>query len=63
VVKIICPECRAKSSFQSSELTLFTRIQCEKCGAVLEVIEEDPVELEVIEGPESSDDDYEEDDG
>lgn len=62
MIEITCPECSAKSKFQKEELTLFSRVACEGCGVVLEVIEEDPPEVEVVEEHVSSDDDDDEDD-
>ena len=62
MIEISCPECGAKSKFQKEELTIFSRVECESCGVVLEVIEEDPPEVEVVEEYVSSDDDdYDED--
>ncbi len=63
MVEITCPECGEKSKFQREELPVFSRIKCGGCGVVLEVIEEDPLKVEVVEEYVSSDDDdYDEDD-
>jgi len=49
--------------FQQTELTLFSRIQCEACGSVLEVVEEDPLEVQVADDDFlAEDDDFDEDD-
>jgi lysine biosynthesis protein LysW len=63
MVEITCPECGAKSKFQKEELTSFGRVECEGCGVVLEVVEEDPLRVEVVEGyVPSDDDDYDDED-
>lgn len=63
MVTVICPECASEREFQQAELTLHRQIQCETCGVLLEVIEEDPLEVEVVnEYLSSDDDDYDEDD-
>ncbi len=55
--KILCPVCDAALELDKDELSLFNRLRCEECEALLEVIDEDPVRLEWIE----EDDDFEDD--
>jgi uncharacterized Zn finger protein len=63
VRKVICPECGEEGLFTPDELLLFGRIQCEECGAVLEVVNEDPLSLEVVDSEMVTDDDeYDEED-
>jgi len=57
MVEIICPDCDAKSKFRKKELPLYARVECENCGVLLQVIDEDPIEVEVVEDYVSSDDD------
>ena len=56
MVEVVCPECGVKSLFQQAEVALYSQIQCEACRAILEVVEEDPLEVEVVEDDLSSDD-------
>ena len=63
MVKITCPDCGAKSEFRKKELPLYGRIECENCGVLLEVIDDDPIEVEVVdESVSSDDDDYDDED-
>ncbi len=55
--KVICPVCDASFDADKDELSLFGRIRCEECDALLEVVDEDPLRLEWIE----EDDDFDED--
>jgi uncharacterized protein (DUF983 family) len=57
VRKVVCPECGEESMFGPDELVLYSRIQCEECGAILEVVDEDPLTLEVAESDLLSEDD------
>lgn len=43
-----CPECNAKLTALRSILSLWDRLFCESCGAELEVVAVDPLELEVL---------------
>ncbi len=56
--KILCPVCDAGLDLDKDELSLWNRVRCEECEALLEVVDEDPIRLEWIE----EDDDFEEDD-
>ena len=63
MVRITCPECGAKSEFRKKELPLYGRIECENCGVLLQVIDDDPIEVEVVDESLSlDDDDYEDED-
>jgi len=57
VSKIVCPVCDATLDLDKDELSLWNRLRCEECEALLEVVDEDPIRLEWIE----EDDDFEED--
>jgi len=64
--KVICPACEASMGVGKSGLTLGSRLRCGECGALLEVIEDDPIELEWIlddeDDPSEADDDPVDDD-
>ncbi|MEW5825347.1 MAG: hypothetical protein AB1778_00790 [Candidatus Bipolaricaulota bacterium] len=62
VSKIVCPVCDAAFDVDKEELSLFNRLRCEECEALLEVVEEDPVRLEWIEEEDDFDDDEDLDD-
>jgi lysine biosynthesis protein LysW len=57
VSKIACPVCDATLDLDKDELSLWNRLRCEECEALLEVVDEDPIRLEWIE----EDDDFEDD--
>jgi lysine biosynthesis protein LysW len=64
MLKVVCPECAAEREFQQGELSLHNQIKCAMCGVLLEVVEEDPLEVEIVDeylSP-SDDDDYDADD-
>jgi len=48
VIRVECPECGEQFETESEALFLFNRIYCSACDALLEVIEEDPLVLEVV---------------
>jgi len=66
MVEITCPDCGKKSSFKKKELPLYGRVECENCGILLQVIDDDPIEVEVVDELVSHDDDdydeYDDDD-
>jgi len=65
VRKVVCPECGEESMFGPDELVLYSRIQCEECGAILEVVDESPLTVEVAESDlvsDSDDDEFDEED-
>lgn len=63
MVKIICPECGAKSEFRKKELPLYGRVECQNCGVLLQVIDDGPIEVEVVDEYVSLDDDDYDDEG
>ncbi|MGC9529322.1 MAG: lysine biosynthesis protein LysW [Candidatus Bipolaricaulaceae bacterium] len=46
--KANCPVCDADVRVYKEEATFGTRLTCPECGAFLEVVEEDPLELEEV---------------
>jgi peptide subunit release factor 1 (eRF1) len=61
VVKVECPECGEQFETDAEVLFLLNRFYCSLCDALLEVVEEDPLVLEVVdegysEGDEEDDD-------
>jgi peptide subunit release factor 1 (eRF1) len=48
VIKVECPECGEQFETESNVLFLFNQIYCSACDAPLEVIEEEPLVLQVI---------------
>lgn len=43
-----CPVCDAELRLSQAEAVFGRRLTCPECGAVLEVVEEDPLELEEV---------------
>jgi len=43
--RAICPVCDARVHVSQDEAVLFERVECPECGALLEVVEEAPLEL------------------
>ena len=43
-----CPVCEAELRLSQAEAVFGRRITCPECGSVLEVVEEDPLELEEV---------------
>ena len=43
--KATCPACNVRISLSQDEAVLFEQVECPQCGALLEVVEEDPLEL------------------
>ena len=63
MVKITCPDCGGKSEFRKKELPIYSRVECENCGVLLQVIDDDPIEVQVVdEYISSDDDDYDDED-
>ncbi len=63
MIRVECPECGEQFETESDVLFLFNRFYCSHCDALLEVIEEDPLVLDVVdeeyydsEGEEEDDD-------
>ncbi len=61
MIKVECPECGAQFETEASALFLFNRFYCSHCDALLEVVEEDPLVLDVVD-EEYDDSEGEEDD-
>lgn len=64
MIELICPECGVENMYRESDLSLYEQVSCEACGALLEVVEEDPYVLELVEDalPDDEDeDDYDDD--
>lgn len=59
MVRITCPDCGEKSEFRKKELPLYGRVECENCGIQLEVIDDDPIEVQVVDESFDTDEDYE----
>ncbi len=53
--KAICPICDENIKIEEAEAYLFNQVRCPKCDALLEIVEESPLELEEI--PEEEDED------
>jgi len=62
MIELICPECGVENMYRESDLTLYEQVHCETCGALLEIVEEDPYVLEVVEDVLPDEDDYDDDD-
>ena len=63
MVEAACPVCGAKNKFPKEDVTLFSQVECENCGILLQVIDDDPIEVEVVnEYISSDDDDYDDED-
>ncbi len=43
-----CPVCEAELHLSKAEALFGRRITCPECGSLLEVVEEDPLELEEV---------------
>lgn len=55
---LVCPECGEPITINPDELEVSSRIVCESCYSTLEVIDDDPIEVAVVEiDPEEFDDD------
>ena len=62
MVKVKCPDCGGTSEFHKKELPLYAQFECEECGVLLQVIDDDPIEVEVVDEIQDDDDDDDEDD-
>ncbi len=54
-----CPVCEGTFFLEMDEIEEGDLISCEECGAELEVISTDPLELEAVEEEEAKDDEEE----
>ncbi len=52
-----CPECDAAIDIEEEELEEGQTVDCPECGAELEVVSTNPVELDVLGGGKGTDDD------
>lgn len=48
MTKGICPVCDAEMRLIEAEAVLYHQVRCPECGTLLEVVEENPLELEEI---------------
>lgn len=48
--KGICPVCDGDVRLSQEDAVLYNQVHCSKCGALLEVVEESPLELEEVFG-------------
>jgi lysine biosynthesis protein LysW len=46
--KGICPVCDGDVRLSQEDAVLYNQVHCSKCGALLEVVEESPLELEEV---------------
>jgi alpha-aminoadipate/glutamate carrier protein LysW len=52
-----CPECDATIDIEEDQLEEGQTIECPECGAELEVVSTEPVELDILGNSEEEDDD------
>jgi len=52
-----CPECDAMIDIEEDQLEEGQTIECPECGAELEVVSTEPVELDILRSGEEEDDD------
>ncbi len=52
-----CPECDATIDIEEDQLEEGQTVECPECGAELEVVSTEPVELDIIGNGEERDDD------
>ena len=57
----VCPECD-EEVYVDADSEQGDVVSCDECGADLEVVGLDPIELDLYEGDDDLDDDYEEED-
>ena len=62
MIKVECPECGERFEADPDVLFLFNRFYCSLCDALLEVVEEEPLVLEVVDGEYYDSEGAEEDD-
>lgn len=60
---IKCPFCDAAIDAEEDELEEGDEIMCEECGADIEVVSTDPLELDGVEGEEEEEEEDEDSDG
>lgn len=62
MIQVECPECGERFEVESNVLFLLNRFYCSVCDVMLEVIEEEPLVLDVVDEEFLEDDDVDEDD-
>lgn len=55
--RVVCPECGDKVMLSPEEQVLYTQVECDACGAILEVVQEEPLKVKAVEDNLASDDD------
>jgi alpha-aminoadipate carrier protein LysW len=62
--KVVCPSCGEDIILAHEEVLLYSTIHCEECGAILEIVSEDPPAVAAVDSTldEEYDEDYDEDD-
>ena len=48
MISVECPECGERFETEADALSRYNRFYCAGCDAVIEVVEEDPLVLEVV---------------
>jgi len=46
--KVVCPECGEEIVLAPEEVLLYSTLHCEECGAMLEIVSEDPVAVATV---------------
>lgn len=62
MIKVECPECGKQFETEPDVLFLFNRFYCSLCDALLEVVEEEPLVLDVVDEEYYDSDDEDDDD-
>jgi len=47
--EVICPMCDNAITLEEENISLYNHIYCDECGAVLEIVQENPIQLELVE--------------
>jgi alpha-aminoadipate carrier protein LysW len=55
-----CPECDAMIDIEEDELEEGQTIECPECGAELEVVNTEPIELDIVRSDDEDEDEEEE---
>ncbi|HZT68569.1 MAG TPA: hypothetical protein VFC10_02320 [Terriglobia bacterium] len=55
-----CPECEAMIDIEEDELEEGQTIECPECGAELEVVNTEPIELDIVRSDDEDEDEEEE---
>jgi len=46
--RVICPACGKGISITLDEVNFYNQLICPKCGVLLEIVEEDPLEVKEV---------------